>query len=100
MSIEESFDFVLKCARKAGFDNFDSMVSQYYTSIFDESSALAMEQRESRIQHLPALLAKLRQYSTTWSDSEYHGYHDEILKSAEKLYLRERRSFEELSEPR
>lgn len=99
MSIEESFNFVFKCARKAGFDSFDSMVCQYYTSTFDKSSDLSIEQRESRNHRLPALLANLREHSTTWSTSEHDGYHDEILRSAEKLYLRERRSFEELSEP-
>ncbi|OAA69776.1 hypothetical protein ISF_03046 [Cordyceps fumosorosea ARSEF 2679] len=92
-SIEERFEYVLECARRVGFDTFDSMAAQYYGSCFDPCSSLAMDQRLSRNRHLPALLAEIRQKSTQWSVWERRAYQDEALKTAEDICAIECREF-------
>lgn len=92
-SVEDRFEYVLECARRVGFDNFDSMAAQYYASSFDPSSSLAMDQRVSRNRHLPALLSEIHENSTDWSAWERRGYQDEVLKVAETICAAECREF-------
>lgn len=98
-TIEERFEYVLDCARKVGFETFDSMATQYYASNFDQSSSLAMDQRVSRNRHLPAMLADLRQNSNNWSVWERRGYQDETLKAAEEICAQECRDFRAGADP-
>ncbi|KAJ4424521.1 hypothetical protein N0V82_000845 [Gnomoniopsis sp. IMI 355080] len=88
-TIEERFEYLLRCARHMGFDNFDTMAAQYYARDFNPTSALASEQRLSRKRRLPELLAELRTQSTTWSAWQRRGYEDEILRAAEAICVLE-----------
>ncbi|PQK14259.1 hypothetical protein BB8028_0004g11890 [Beauveria bassiana] len=97
-SIEERFEYVLECARRVGFDTFDSMAAQYYGSSFDPCSSLAMDQRLSRNRHLPALLAEIRQKSAQWSVWERRAYQDEALKTAEDICAIECREFRSMQD--
>ncbi|KAJ3497226.1 hypothetical protein NLG97_g2065 [Lecanicillium saksenae] len=97
-SIEERFEYVLECARRVGFDTFDSMAAQYYGSSFDPCSSLAMDQRLSRNRHLPALLAEIRQKSSQWSVWERRAYQDEALKTAEDICAIECREFRSMQD--
>ncbi|KAI0406435.1 RadR putative transcriptional regulator [Xylaria palmicola] len=84
-TVEERFEYVLGCAQRVGFDCFDGMATQYYTTNFSPASALALEQRLSRSRRLPGLLAELRKSSSAWSAWQRRGYEDETLKAAEKI---------------
>lgn len=97
-SIEERFEYVLECARRVGFDTFDSMAAQYYGSSFDPCSSLAMDQRLSRNRHLPALLSEIRQKSAQWSVWERRAYQDEALKTAEDICAIECREFRSMQD--
>ncbi|OAR02076.1 hypothetical protein LLEC1_06722 [Akanthomyces lecanii] len=97
-SIEERFEYVLECARRVGFDTFDSMAAQYYGSSFDPCSSLAMDQRLSRNRHLPALLSEIRQKSAHWSVWERRAYQDEALKTAEDICAIECREFRSMQD--
>jgi hypothetical protein len=90
------FDYVLDCAKHVGFDNFDTLVSIYYTAEF-EDSGLSSEQRLSRMRRLPAFLAAVRDSSTGWTQWEKQGYQDEILKSAESILGAECNKFSQSS---
>jgi hypothetical protein len=92
-STEKRLEYVLNCARQAGFDSFDDLVMAYYTSEFDYASHLFFEQRQSRNRRLPNVLAEVRQSSKTWTQWERQGYCDEVLKAAESILLKEFRTF-------
>lgn len=92
-SVEDRFEYVLECARRVGFDNFDTMAAQYYAGGFDPCSSLAMDQRVSRNRHLPALVSEIQENSADWSAWERRGYQDEVLKVAETICAAECREF-------
>jgi hypothetical protein len=92
-TVEERFEYALRCAQSVGFDSFDAMALQYYTQNFDPASPLALEQRLSRNRRLPELLSELRKQSTTWGVWQYRGYQDEILKTAEQIFTSECNEF-------
>ncbi|TGJ88323.1 hypothetical protein E0Z10_g446 [Xylaria hypoxylon] len=91
--VEEQFEDVLTCARRVGFDSFDTMALHYYTRNFHPASAVAQEQRLSRNRRLPELLAGLRKQSSTWSNWQRRGYQDEMLKAAGEVYRMEYTEF-------
>lgn len=97
-SIEERFEYVLECARRVGFDTFDSMATQYYGGSFDPSSSVAIDQRMSRNRHLPALLAEIRQKSVQWSTWERRAYEDEVLKTVENICAIECHEFQSVQD--
>ena len=84
-ALHDRFGYVLDQAREVGFDNFDALVSTYYTADFRNSPDLSNEQRLSRMRRLPDLLAAVRDSSTRWTQRERQGYQDEILKSGENI---------------
>ncbi|GAW10914.1 hypothetical protein ANO14919_002510 [Xylariales sp. No.14919] len=84
-SLEKRFEFLHLCLTSAGFNTFDSMISQYYTSTLSPESIISSHQQTSRQRDLPVLLAELRCYVQTWTQWEVHGYCYEILKSVESI---------------
>ncbi|KAF2973481.1 hypothetical protein GQX73_g37 [Xylaria multiplex] len=84
-TLEKKFEFLHLCLTGAGFNGFDSMVSQYYTSILSPESIISSHQQTSRQRDLPVLLAELRCYVQTWTQWEVHGYCYEIIKSVESI---------------
>lgn len=92
-SLEERLGYVMNCARIAEFEDIDSVIMAYYTEKFDEGSACSTAQRFSRKRTLPKLLEKLQNEARSWRSWEAQPYRDEILNSAESLYLAEMRSF-------
>lgn len=87
--LDERFEYVLYCLRTAGFESFDGLVTAYYSSSFDESSTLAMEQRLSRNRGLPNVIAELFRSAGCWSDWERRGFHEELLKTTEMMLITE-----------
>ncbi|KAI0551696.1 hypothetical protein F4679DRAFT_537648 [Xylaria curta] len=84
-TLEKRLEFLHLCLTSAGFETFDSLVSQYYTSTLSPESIVSSHQRTSRQRDLPILLAELRRYVRTWTQWEAHGYYYEIIKSAESI---------------
>lgn len=87
--LDERFEYVLYCLHTAGFDSFDGLATAYYSSNFDESSTLAMEQRLSRNRGLPNVIAELFRSASCWSDWERRGFHEELLKTTESVLVSE-----------
>lgn len=87
--LDDRFDFILECVRIVGFSSFDSMVSAYYTVEFSDTSIVSNIQKVSRNRRLPGILAELREKTKTWTPWEAQGYRDEILKSAEDMFVSE-----------
>ncbi|KAI0533934.1 hypothetical protein GGR58DRAFT_516542 [Xylaria digitata] len=84
-TLEKKFEFLHLCLTGAGFNSFDSMISQYYTSTLSPESIVSSHQQTSRQRDLPVLLAELRCYVQTWTQWEAHGYCYEIIKSVESI---------------
>ncbi|KAI0441129.1 hypothetical protein F4803DRAFT_436921 [Xylaria telfairii] len=84
-TLEKRLEFLHLCLTSAGFETFDSLVSQYYTSTLSPESIVSSHQRTSRQRDLPILLAELRRYVRTWTQWDAHGYYYEIIKSAESI---------------
>ncbi|KAI8948030.1 hypothetical protein F4801DRAFT_474423 [Xylaria longipes] len=84
-TLEKRLEFLHLCLTSAGFETFDSLVSQYYTSTLSPESIVSSHQRTSRQRDLPVLLAELRRYVRTWTQWEAHGYYYEIIKSVESI---------------
>jgi hypothetical protein len=82
-TVEERIEWLLDCARRAGFEGLDDLALQYYTRNFDAKSSLALEM--SRHRYLPTMVAELRRSCGGWSAWQSRGYLDEILKSAEEI---------------
>lgn len=87
--LDERFEYVLYCLHTAGFDSFDALVTAYYSSSFNESSTLSMEQRLSRNRGLPNVIAELFRSAGGWSDWERRGFHEELLKTTEMMLISE-----------
>ncbi|KAF2175253.1 hypothetical protein K469DRAFT_765612 [Zopfia rhizophila CBS 207.26] len=85
-TIEKKIVRILECARSAGYADFDSLATDYYTAKFDDSSYAFSLQRTSRSRRLRGFLDKLRQNAQTWSDYELQDYRNEISKAAEDIY--------------
>ncbi|TGJ83200.1 hypothetical protein E0Z10_g5550 [Xylaria hypoxylon] len=89
-TLEKRFEFLHLCLTSAGFDTFDSMIGQYYTSTLSPESIVSSHQQASRQRDLPVLLAELRRYVPDWTQWEVHGYCYEIIKSVESIVNCER----------
>lgn len=86
---DERFTSILEHVQAAGFESFDALVTAYYSDNFDESSALANEQRLSRNRRLPKVLSDLFHAADGWTPWERRGFHEEILKTAESMLISE-----------
>ena len=94
-SLAERLEYVLQCAHNVGFENFDSMMSKYYTTDFEHNSGISNEQCLSRNRRLPGVLAELRKHSKNWTMWERQGYLQEILKTAQDIYVAEIGNFQD-----
>ncbi|KAG9186013.1 hypothetical protein G6011_02569 [Alternaria panax] len=91
-TMEGRVEYLIRCARRAGFQDLDSAVSTLYTAKFDEDSECSIAQYLSRKRCLPNLLEELRSKTVSWKTREVQPYQDEVLKSAESLLIGEMRS--------
>lgn len=90
-TVEGRVEYLIRCARKVGFQDLDSAVTTLYTAKFDEDSECSIAQHYSRKRCLPNLLEELRSKSVSWKKREVQPYQDEVLKSAESLLISEMR---------
>ncbi|KAF7528678.1 hypothetical protein PCG10_010214 [Penicillium crustosum] len=88
-SMDERLDYLLERVEDAGFENFDSMVTAYYSSTFPESSPLSIEQSLSRERRLSRVLWEIFRSSTQWAVREREGFNEEITKICESLLITE-----------
>lgn len=89
-SMDRRISFVLDSVHKAGFDSFDELAAEYYTSDELNTMSAAFEaQRTSRSRGLRQVLETVRQKTASWSEYERSGYKDEIFRAAEALYRNE-----------
>ncbi|KAF7505592.1 hypothetical protein GJ744_000601 [Endocarpon pusillum] len=93
MTLEDEFISILQQMRGAGFSDLESMVSEYYTADVSSDSTISARQRISRKHSLPQVLADLRESMETWTPWESHGCQNEILKSAESIFIEEYNHF-------
>lgn len=80
------FEGVLESVQAAGFEDFDSAVSTYYTYNFENDSAPDLAQKASRARRLRRVLTELHDSSATWTLWEARGYRDKIVQAAESVY--------------
>jgi len=89
MSMEDRIAYLLKCANDVGFDSFDAAVTAYYTTSLSESSISRKSQKISRNRRLPGVLVDLRASAKTWTRWEARGYEEEVVRSAESVFIQE-----------
>lgn len=87
--MEERISCVIQSAENVGFENFDSLVAEYYTRRMDVMSSIHDLQRTSRSRRLGPLLHAISESAKSWSEYERQGYEGEICKAAEVLYRKE-----------
>lgn len=83
------FKAILTFVRAAGFPDFDSMVTSYYTSTFQKNSVAELAQRSSRGRKLANVIDGLHKSSSKWTVWESRGYRDKIVESAQGMYTQE-----------
>ncbi|CAJ2513375.1 Uu.00g014940.m01.CDS01 [Anthostomella pinea] len=83
------FKAVLDFVRNAGFQDFDSMVTSYYTTQFEKNSLADVSQRASRGRRLHKLLHDLHESSNRWSKWESRGFKDSVMQSARRICVAE-----------
>ncbi|KAI6784864.1 uncharacterized protein J7T54_007958 [Emericellopsis cladophorae] len=90
VSLDERFECIMEQVEAAGFENFDAMVTAYYTQSFSPTSALADEQRLSRNRRLPQVISDVHAAASgSWSEWERKGFQDAILRTAEGMLTSE-----------
>ncbi|KAI5917072.1 hypothetical protein F4810DRAFT_705198 [Camillea tinctor] len=100
------FKSLLEIVRSFGFQDFDSMVTTYYTAKFQKNSIPDMSQRASRSRRLHRLLQDLHESSNRWPKWESRGLREGVMESARDICVNEiervaqgRRWGEELYDP-
>lgn len=84
------FKAILDFIQAAGFSDFDSMVTAYYTGSFQKGSHVEAAQRVSRCRRLRKTLNSLHESAMhTWPAWEAQGYRDKITEAAQDLYIAE-----------
>lgn len=83
------FKAILTFVRAAGFPDFDSMVTSYYTSTFQKNSVAELAQRSSRGRKLANVLESLQKSSSKWTVWESRGYREKTVESAQGMYTQE-----------
>lgn len=83
------FKAILTFVRAAGFPDFDSMVTSYYTSTFQKNSVAELAQRSSRGRKLANVLESLQESSSKWTVWESRGYREKVVESAQGMYTQE-----------
>lgn len=82
---EEKITHIMDYARSIGYEDFDSLATEYYTTKFPISSNASTLQRTSRSRNLRGFLDKLHQSTQSWHEYEVHDYQNEVLKAAEGI---------------
>lgn len=83
------FERILDVIDEAGFDSVDAMASKYYGTRFKEGTMPHLAQSRSKSRHLRRFLSSLQTSSKGWSSQDAQGYHEEIMRSAESIYVDE-----------
>ncbi|KAI0596213.1 hypothetical protein F4775DRAFT_318524 [Biscogniauxia sp. FL1348] len=83
------FKALLDIVRNFGFQDFDSMVSAYYTAQFQRNSVPDMSQRASRSRRLHRLLQDLHESSKRWTKWESRGLREGVMESARDICVNE-----------
>jgi hypothetical protein len=83
------FKAILTFVRAAGFADFDSMVTSYYTSTFQKNSVAELAQRSSRGRKIANVLESLQKSSSKWTVWESRGYREKTVESAQGIYTQE-----------
>ncbi|KAK2755918.1 hypothetical protein FQN54_005714 [Arachnomyces sp. PD_36] len=90
LSLDERLETVIEGAAKLGFENFDTLVKDYYTHTFENaSSSIANEQRMSRNRRLPTVLEEIFSAANDWSEWERRGFFEEVVRMTESLLISE-----------
>lgn len=76
------FNTILEAVRAAGFPEFDSMVTAYYTTAFEKSSIPDMAQRASRGRRLTKVVKDVHESSKRWPRWEARGFRESTMESA------------------
>ncbi|KAI1493693.1 hypothetical protein F5X96DRAFT_620252 [Biscogniauxia mediterranea] len=83
------FKALLDIVRNFGFQDFDSMVTAYYTAQFQKNSIPDMSQRASRSRRLHRLLQDLHESSNRWTKWESRGLREGVMESARDICVNE-----------
>lgn len=83
------YQYVIDHVKRAGFKNFDAMVSGYYTLPFAKNSTADRAQKVSRSKQLRSVLETLHKNSREWTKWEARGFQDQIVEAAEGIYVAE-----------
>ncbi|KAI1503275.1 hypothetical protein F5X99DRAFT_376509 [Biscogniauxia marginata] len=83
------FKSILEIVRNFGFQDFDSMVTAYYTAQFQKNSIADMSQRASRSRRLHRVLQDLRESSNRWTKWESRGFREGVMESARDICVGE-----------
>ncbi|MCJ1403420.1 hypothetical protein MMC11_006643 [Xylographa trunciseda] len=78
-NLETRFEHILDAVNEAGFDSIDNM----------PHTTLHLAQATSRSRNLRRVLATLRESAVHWTSAEAQGYREEIVRSAETIYVEE-----------
>ncbi|UPX18774.1 uncharacterized protein EKO05_0009065 [Ascochyta rabiei] len=93
--LEDRIGHVLHAADGMGFENFDVVITDYYTAKFRKGSLPFYAQSASRSRRLRQFLIDLHESSKTWTGKEAQGYHEERVLAMERSYEEE---FQQLAE--
>lgn len=88
-SIDKRLESLLERVEDAGFENFDSLVTAYYSLTFPESSPLYIEQSLSRERRLSRVIWEIFRSSSQWAVREREGFNEEITKISESILITE-----------
>lgn len=83
------FKAILTFVRAAGFPDFDSMVTSYYTSSFQKNSVADLAQRSSRGRKLGSVLENLHESASKWTVWESRQYREKVVEAAQSMYIQE-----------
>ncbi|MCJ1379347.1 hypothetical protein MMC17_002448 [Xylographa soralifera] len=89
MNLESRFERILDIVEEVGFDSIDSMAAEYYSATFKGESTPHWAQSLSRTRRLQKFLATLHTSTKNWSTEETRGYYEQIVRSAESIYVLE-----------
>ena len=93
--LESRFERILDIVEEAGFDSIDSMAAEYYAATFKEDTMAHWAQSSSKSRYLQRLLSALHSATKNWSTEEARGYHEQIVRSAEGIYVEEIRGLKQ-----
>ncbi|KAH7057361.1 hypothetical protein B0J12DRAFT_783743 [Macrophomina phaseolina] len=99
-SINERIEFLINCAREAGFDSLELATAALHATKFEEGSVSSNAQRLGRLRRLPNLLDTLCTDSRSWAKREAVAYREAVLRAGESLMVEERHALDTSSNVR